>query len=160
MQAVELDDVDDVVVHQRAVERPTGFRLHGFLQIFVFDLFVAFESEPLDGRIFHDGDEDARAVARNLHVFEQAGAVKALDCNIERGGIECAVGGRVKMRADHVGVDVPVAVDCDSRRRLRGSGQLPSRRGDTPTNQEAEKCGCHPTKHERGSATQPGATYT
>src|SRR6476646_7478532 len=43
MQAVELDDVDDVVVHQRAVERPTGFRLHGFLQIFVFDLFVALD---------------------------------------------------------------------------------------------------------------------
>jgi hypothetical protein len=122
--------------------------------------FVALEGKPLDGRIFRDGDEDARAVGRDLHVFEQAGAVKALHRCIERGGIECAVSGGVKMRADHVGVDMPVTGDCDSRRRLRCSGRLPSHRGDAPTNQEAEKCGCHPTKHERGSATQPGATYT
>ena len=114
MLAVELDDVDDVVVHQRAAERPAGFRLHGFLQVFVFDLFVALEGEPPDDRIFRDGDEDTRALARNLHVFEQAGAVEALDCRIERGGIECAVSGRVKMRADHVGVDVPIAGNGDS----------------------------------------------
>ena len=160
MQAVELDDVDDVVVHQRAAERPAGFRLHRFLQVLVFDLFVALEGEPPDGRIFRDGDEDTRALARDLHVFEQAGAVKALDSSIERGRIECAVSGRVKMRADHVGVDVPIAGNSDSRRSLCSLGQPPSRRGDTPTNQEAEKCGCHPTKHERGSATQPGASYT
>jgi hypothetical protein len=88
VQAIELDDADDVVVHQRTAERAAGFRLQGLPQIFVFDLFVALEGEPRDARIFHDGDDNALALTRDLDVFEQAGAVEALDRHIERGGIE------------------------------------------------------------------------
>ena len=78
VRPVELDDVHDVVVHKGAVKRPAGLRSHGFLEVFVLDLFVAIEGQPLDGRIFHDGHENALAVARDLYVREQAAAVKAL----------------------------------------------------------------------------------
>ena len=114
MLAVDFDDVDDVVVHARSGERAAGSRLHGLLQVLVFDLFVALEGEPIDGRVFHDRDKNAFAVARNLDVFKKAGGVEALHRRIERCGIERAVRRGMKLRADHVGIDVPVAGDRDA----------------------------------------------
>jgi hypothetical protein len=137
---------------------PPAFDCTAFFRSSSFDLSVALEGQPLDGRIFHDRDQDVRAVAHDLHVFEQAGAVKALDCRIERCGIEGAVGGRMKMRANHVGVDVPVAGDRDHRRGLACRPDLPGRKGHPPANKKAEKRRCHPTKHERRSAAHPART--
>ena len=70
MQTVDLNDAHDVVVNERAVERAAGFRLQRFAQIVVLDLLVALEGKPRDGRIFHDGDQNAGAIAPDLHILE------------------------------------------------------------------------------------------
>ena len=69
-------------------------------------------SDP-DRRIFDDLHQDAIALVRNLHVLEQAGGIEALERRIERRGIEVSVGRGVKIGADHIGADMPIAVNRD-----------------------------------------------
>ncbi len=118
--AIELDNVRDVVVHEGMRERSAGPRLHGFLQILVLDLLVAFERNFVDRRTLDDRDNDTVAVPGNPHVSEKAGGVKALERRVERSGIHAA-GVGVKMGADHRRIGVPIAGDRDQgiRRRCR-----------------------------------------
>ncbi len=152
--AVELGEAHDIVMHQRARERAAGLRLHGFLEVLVFDLLVALEGQAIDGRIFDNVDEDAVAVACDRHVRKEARGVKTLQRSVDGCGIKRPVGRGVKEPADHVGVGVPIAADGDRRihrRRLR----VPARcEGKKRQQRQAEKSACHPTRHQRGSATQ------
>ena len=119
---IERDDLLDVALDRRARQRPPLFGLHRFFEVLVLDLPVTVEGDARDGRVFHDGHQEALAVPRNPHVLKEAGGVEALERRIERGGVEPPVGGRAKMRADHRRIDVPVAGDHDDgiRRWPRG----------------------------------------
>ena len=117
--AVKLDDVRDIVVDDGARKRSARFRLQHLLEIVALELLVALEHNSVDGRIFHDRDEDAAAVPRKFYVQEKTRGVEALKRRVERRLGEPAVGAGVKMRADHRRIDAPVAGDRDRRIRHR-----------------------------------------
>ncbi len=100
---------------------------------------------------------DAVAVARDLHVLEQAGGVKALERGIERRGVDCPVGRGMEIGPDHVGADMPVAGNRD-----RGIGKLESacRRGGMTAGGDREKSGKDddkpPATHHARSPSQSG----
>ena len=63
--------------------------------------------------VCYDTDENALTLTFDLHVREQAGGIKVFQRRIECYGVDCAIGGRMELRADHVRIDVPVAGDDD-----------------------------------------------
>ena len=153
--SVKLDDALGIVVDHGARERPARFRLHRLLRVLLLDLLVALESHPLDRRIFDDLDQDVIAVPGNGHVLEQPGRVEALERHIERRRIEVSVGVGMKMRTDHLRVDVPVAADGDrGLRRACGERTRASGEGEEQESKYDESAECDPARH-RSTASRP-----
>ena len=117
---IKREDVYDVTLHECARQRTVRPGLNCLRQVGVLDLFIALEADDADGRIFNDVDHDAGAAARDLHILEQAGRIKPLEPGIERRRVEPSVRRRMKIRADHAGVDVPIAGYRDWRSRALG----------------------------------------
>ena len=93
------------------------------LQIGVFDLSIAFESDDSDCGIFDHHDQDAISLVGDLHVGEQAAGVKCFERGIARCGVVLAVPPSLEKLADHVGTDVPIADHGDRGIMFRAGRQ-------------------------------------
>ena len=107
-----------------ARQRAARLRLNFLLQLFVLDLVVALEGEPVDHRRFDDGHHQPAALLGDVNVLEQAGGVERLDARRRSWpASSCSPGADLEIGADRVGFDAAIALDNNrSRGRDRSAG--------------------------------------
>ena len=108
-QAIERGYAFDVALHEGAPQRAAFLGLQILLEIGVLELVVALEGDADEGRVLDDRYKHGIAVVRDFHVLEQPGGVKPFQRRIERDSIKLAACRGMKIRADRIRADVPVA---------------------------------------------------
>ena len=102
---------------------------------------VALEGNTDDGRVLDDRYEYGVAVVRNLYILEQPGGIEVFQRRIERGCIELAVRRGVKIRADGIGTDMPVAGHRDRGILRPRRGRISACSGQKKYRQDCRKNG-------------------
>jgi hypothetical protein len=110
--------------------------------LFVLDVAIALELDPIDDSTFDDCDDDASGLLADAHIFEQPGRQQGPVGVIDLDGIQALTRLGAEIAPDRFGVDAAIALHNDRAGRLGDSCSGEYKRGDTTGNRKsAEKGG-------------------
>ena len=115
---IDLDDALGIRLNHRARESTARLGLNLERELLVLELFIAFEGDAVEDRIFHHRHHQATARLADAHVLEQTRRVERFQTGIDRCGVPA-----LEIGTDGVGLDAAVAFNDDA------GGLRKSRRG-------------------------------